>query len=310
MKNFFTHEVKIAITAIIAVVLLFFGLQFLKGLNVFSSNNIYYAQFKDISGLANGSPIMANGYKVGMVKDIQYNFSTNKDIIAVLSIDKQLEIPKGSYVELSTELLGGTSLNLIIGKYSDGLYEKGDTLKGGLANGVLNQVSEMVPNIEKILPHLDSILINLNHILSSPAIGGTIDNAEKLTAQLTNSAHELNGIMHNINTTLPNMMNKANNTLDEANDAMANVSSITKKIDEAGLDKLITELSASVAEAKTLLAKVNDSNGTMGALINDRQLYDNLNASVESLNKTLQQAELLFKDLKEHPKKYVHFSVF
>ena len=310
MKKFFTHEVKIAVTAVIAAVLLFFGLSFLKGLNAFSSDCIYYARFSDISGLATGSPILANGYKVGTVKDIDYNFNSNSDIIATLSIDKHLQIPQGSRVELVSEMLGGTKLHIVLDIESRKMYSAGDTLRGGASQGVLDQVSEMVPAIENIIPQLDSILHSINKLVGDPSTQGIVHNTEQLTAQLTASADKLNSIMTKINSSLPAMVDDASNTLDEAHNTMSNVASITQKIDEAGLDRMLADLSTTIADARSLMDKIDEGQGTVGALVNDRKLYDNLNTSVESLDKTLKQAEILVRDLKENPKRYVHFSIF
>lgn len=302
MKTFFSHEVKIAIIAIIAIVILFFGLQFLKGLNIFSSSRIYYAKFENIKGLAAGSPILASGYQIGTVKDIAYDYDNNGEIVVELRIDKHLQIPVGSHAELATEMLGGTKLNLSLTDNTQ-FYSAGDTLMGNSSLGALEKATEMIPSIEKMLPKLDSILMNVNALLSDPSTSGTIHNIEYITSQLKTSTEELNGILGEVNNSLPGMMQKADAT-------MTHLSSVTKKIDDANIDKTLARVDHTVKDVRDITSKINKGYGTIGALVNDKSLYDNLNHSVVALDSTLKSTEALVKDLKEHPKDYVHFSLF
>ncbi|MBQ0084770.1 MAG: MCE family protein [Prevotella sp.] len=302
MKTFFSHEVKIAIIAIIAIVILFFGLQFLKGLNIFSSSRIYYAKFENIKGLAAGSPILASGYQIGTVKDIAYDYDNNGEIVVELRIDKHLQIPVGSHAELATEMLGGTKLNLSLTDNTQ-FYSAGDTLMGNSSLGALEKATEMIPSIEKMLPKLDSILMNVNALLSDPSTSGTIHNIEYITSQLKTSTEELNGILGEVNNSLPGMMQKADAT-------MTHLSSVTKKIDDANIDKTLARVDHAVKDVRDITSKINKGYGTIGALVNDKSLYDNLNHSVVALDSTLKSTEALVKDLKEHPKDYVHFSLF
>lgn len=302
MKTFFSHEVKIAIIAIIAIVILFFGLQFLKGLNIFSSSRIYYAKFENIKGLAAGSPILANGYQIGTVKNIAYDYDNNGDIVVELRIDKHLQIPVGSNAELATEMLGGTKLNLTFADNTR-FYSAGDTLAGNSPLGALGKAAEMIPSIEKMLPKLDSILLHVNALLADPSTAGTIHNVEYITSQLKTSTEELNGILGEVNNSLPGMMQKADAT-------MTNLSSVAKKINDADIDKTLARVDHAVSDVREITNKINKGSGTMGALINDKSLYNNLNHSVVALDSTLKSTEALVKDLKEHPKDYVHFSLF
>lgn len=112
--KFFTKEVKIALTAIFGILVLFYGLQFLKGLNIFSNTNTYYLVFNDVSGLSASSPVYANGYKVGVVERIDYNYNDPNNIVAVVGLDKAMRIPVGSRAELASDLLGNIKINLIL----------------------------------------------------------------------------------------------------------------------------------------------------------------------------------------------------
>ena len=201
MKKFFSPEVKIALVAVAGIVVLFFGMQFLKGLNLFSSDVRYQMQFDDINGLTLTTPVFANGYKVGIVKEIQYDYENPQKAISVgVDIDKNMKI----------------QVNLILGNGKKMIAQNG-LIGGSINKGALGDVQKMIPSIEKMLPKLDSILANVNSILSDPGIKGSIHNVDKITADLTTSTKQLNALLFQMNGALPTMTVKANSLLANAN---------------------------------------------------------------------------------------------
>ena len=162
----YSKEIQIALVAIIGIVVLYVGLQFLKGQTLFSSDNHYYVKFDNISGLSASSPIYANGYRIGVVQRIIYDYEHNGEIVAELGVDNKLQIPKGSYAEIVSDLLGNIKLEVKFGPDFDDIMEPGDTINGGLQDGALGQVEKLIPHIEKALPKLDSILYNVNALLA------------------------------------------------------------------------------------------------------------------------------------------------
>ena len=193
--KYFTKEVQIALVAIIGLVVLFFGLQFLKGVNLTSSDARYYAQFDDMSGLSANCPVYADGYKVGIVKDIIFNYGDNKPNVAVLDIDAKMRLPKGTAAEIESDMLGNIKLNLLLANNPRERMESGDTIKGDMSIGLVERVGAMLPTMEKMLPKLDSILASVNTLLADPAIANSLHNVEKITADLTVTTQQLNTMM-------------------------------------------------------------------------------------------------------------------
>lgn len=181
--KFFTKEVKIALAAILGILVLFYGLQFLKGLSIFSNNNTYYIVFNDVSGLSASSPIYANGYKVGVVERIDYNYDKPDRIVAVAGLDKAMRLPVGSRAELASDLLGNIKINLILSGDPTKMMAVGDSLHGGLEQGMMSKVGQMMPAVERMLPKLDSIMSSLNTLLADPALRNTLHNVEGMTGR-------------------------------------------------------------------------------------------------------------------------------
>ena len=149
--KYFTKEVQIALVAITGIVVLFFGMKFLKGLTVFSSDDSYYVEFSDVSGLSISSPVYANGYRVGVVEDVIYNYDSQDLIVAKVGLDKQLRLPKGSSAEISSDLLGNVKLELVFGPNPVDVLAPGDTISGTQQQGMMGKAANMIPEIEKIV---------------------------------------------------------------------------------------------------------------------------------------------------------------
>ena len=156
--KYFTKEVKIAIVAIVGLVVLFLGMNFLKGLDLFSTDNRYYISFRDISGLSSSSPIYADGYKVGVVRGIVYDYSQSKDIIVEADINKDMRIPKGSSAEIVSDLMGNVKVNLLLASNPRERVNPGETIVGGINDGAMGQMKDLIPVVQDMLPKLDSIL--------------------------------------------------------------------------------------------------------------------------------------------------------
>ncbi|MBQ2196592.1 MAG: MCE family protein [Prevotella sp.] len=291
-----TKEIKIALVAIVSIVLLFFGMNFLKGMTLFSNGDSYYITFKDISGLSSSSPIFANGYRVGVVKDVSFDYENNGDVVVEFMVDDDLQIPRGSTAEIVSDLMGNVKMNLLLADNPRDFVAKGDTIMGVINSGMLGKAKDMIPVIEKMLPKLDSILANINMLLSDPNIGRTLGNVQKTTENLTVTTQQLNALMANVNKDVPGLMGKASGLLDNANNLTANLAAVDVASTVAKVDQTL-------ANVQQLTSKLNDNKGTLGLLMNDETLYYNLTNTVLS-------ADSLLNNLREHPKRYVHFSLF
>lgn len=294
--KYFTKEVKIALVAIAGVVVLFFGMNFLKGLNIFSSEDNYYVQFSDITGLSSSSPVYADGFKVGVVKDIIYDYTHTEGSKVLIGVDKQLRIPQGSSAEIVSDMLGNVKVNLLLANNPHEKVAPGGLIKGMINDGAMGKLQDMVPAVEKMLPKLDSIMTSLNAILADPAIRQSLHNVQTITDNLTTSTAQLNTLMAGLNKNVPGMMAKANNVLDNTETLTANLAAVD-------VASTMRQVDQTIANVQQLTAKLNSKEGSLGLLMNDTQLYDNLNS-------TMRNADSLVIDLRQHPKRYVHFSVF
>ena len=294
--KYFTKEVKIALVAIVAIVILFIGMQFLKGMSIFSSKDTYYVSFNDISGLSSSSPVYANGYRVGVVQNIEYDYEHLNRIVAAMNLDPKLQITKGTRAEIVSDLLGNVKLELRLGQLQDGILAKGDTIEGFIQEGLMSKAAQMLPQVEQMLPKLDSILANINLIVSDPALGGTLHNAEQLTAQLNTTARQMNQLTAQLNRQVPKMMDKAEGVL-------TNAETLTGNISQLDFQTTMQKVDATLASLQKLSNALNSKEGSMGLLLNDSQLYESLNSSIHSFDS-------LLVDFKLHPKRYINVSVF
>ena len=296
MMSSMAKEIKIALVAIVSILVLFFGMKFLKGVQLFSNDHVYYVTFSDISGLAASSPIYANGFKVGTVKSIEYDYSKPGAIVATVGLDKKLQVPNGSRAEIESDLLGNVKLNLLLGDPSAGMIPVGGKISGSIYAGALGKAAEMIPQIEKMLPKLDSILANLNTLTADPAIAKSLHNVEHITNDLTTTTTQLNTLMASLNKEVPGMITRANNVLDQSGQLASNLSAVN-------VEETMTKVSETLENLRRFTDKLNANDGSLGLLLNDKKLYQNLNS-------TIAHADSLLINLREHPKRYVHFSVF
>ncbi len=294
--KYFTKEVRIALVTILGIIILFFGLNFLKGLSLFENDDVYYLSFDNIVGLGKTTPIYADGYKVGIVKDIQYDYSQTGPIKVTAGIDKTMRIPKGSTAEIDKDLMGNIQVNLLLANNPREKVNPGETIPGGLAKGIMGDVQDLMPSIKAMMPKLDSILIGINALVNNPAIAASLGNIQTTTKNLTVTTAELNQLMAQLNQKVPGI-------LDNADATMANTRTLTSNLSKIDVEATMASVNETLANAKAFTAKLNSNQGTLGKLMNDPGLYNHLNSTVN-------HADSLMIDLKSHPKRYVHFSVF
>ena len=291
-----TKEIKIALVAIVGILVMYFGINFLKGMNLFSTNNAYYMTFDDIQGLGASTPIYADGYKVGIVDGLEYDYKENGPIKVKVDINKDLRIPQGSKAEIVKDLMGNLQVNLLLANNPRERVEPGGIIPGAVNGGMMDKAANLVPVVEKMLPKLDSILTSVNALLADPALAASLHNVETITSNLTVSTRELNTLMAELNKQVPGMIGKANGVLDNTNRLTANLASLD-------VQGTLNKVNQTLESAHQFTEKLNSNQGSLGLLMNDTKLYDNLTS-------TMSHADSLVIDLKAHPKRYVHFSVF
>ena len=291
-----TKEIKIALVAIVGILVMYFGINFLKGMNLFSTNNAYYMTFDDIQGLGASTPIYADGYKVGTVDGLEYDYKENGPIKVKVDINKDLRIPQGSKAEIVKDLMGNLQVNLLLANNPRERVEPGGIIPGAVNGGMMDKAANLIPVVEKMLPKLDSILTSVNALLADPALAASLHNVETITSNLTVSTRELNTLMAGLNKQVPGMIGKANGVLDNTNRLTANRASLD-------VQGTLNKVNQTLESAHQFTEKLNSNQGSLGLLMNDTKLYDNLTS-------TMSHADSLVIDLKAHPKRYVHFSVF
>lgn len=293
----FSKEVKIGLAGIAAIVVLFYGINFLKGINLFKSSNLYYVEFEDVCGLTNSSPVFADGYSIGIVRNIQYDYTRPKHVVVTVEVDKDMRIPAGSEASLETEMLGTVKMNLLLANNPRQRMEPGDTLKGFIDGGLMGVAADMVPKFEKLLPKMDSILTSLNALLADPALAQTLHNTEVLTANLSSTTAKLDRMMSKEIPTLTRNLNQV------CENAQALTTHMDEKLVQLDVEGTMKRVDQTLANVEMLTQKLNSKDNTVGLLLNDPSLYNNLTA-------TTANAASLLEDLKAHPKRYVHFSLF
>lgn len=294
MKNLFSKEAKIGVVTIISLCLLYFGINYLKGLNIFKSTNNYFAQFDNVMDVTISSPVYVDGFKVGLVTALSYEYETNGEIKVEMSLDKGMKINKDSYVEITRSFLGGASLHIHLNPHNDTFYNPGSTIEGRMAQDMMSTVEkDLLPQVEQMLPKIDSILIGLNAIIYHPALTQSLTNMEQTSAELAKSTQQLNKMLAK---DVPVIMGNLKTTTD-------NFAVISTEIKDLDLNKTVTSINETLANLQMLTGKLNSTDNSLGLLLNDKSLYDNLNQTSENASK-------LLLDLRQNPKRYVHFSVF
>lgn len=302
-------NVLIGLTVVVSICILYWGIEYLKGINLLKPANFYYAKFEKVNGLTVASPVTVNGFKVGQVREITYDYDTNQ-ISVELSFEKGLKIPDGSTITFSNELLGAAALQLNLGA-SKTYMEVGSVIPTQMQGGLMDKVgNDMMPALVSILPKVDSIVGSVNQILANPAIAASVTRCDAITRELAASSAQLTELMASLNKAIPGMVHNANGVLANANaltgelrTTTGNLNTITGNLKELPLDTTLNRINATLANVQRLTTKLNNENSSLGMLLNDKKLYQNATSTVASLDSLLQ-------DVKKHPKKYVTIKVF
>ena len=291
-------EIKIALVAIAGIVILLFGTNFLKGMSMFTEKNTYFATFNDISGLSASAPIFANGYQVGIVKDIQFDYTGEKGIVVLFSLNDKMRLPAGTTATIASDFMGNVKMNLVMNATDapKSFLNQGDTIRGAVSDGLMSRAAAIIPQVEQMLPKIDSILMNLNALSGDPALARSLHNVETITADLTTSTRQLNTLMNSLNQQVPALTAKADGVLD-------NAQQLTKNLAELDVNATMQRVDQTIANVQAITQQLNNPDGTVGLLMRDPTLYNRL-------NETMKSAEQLLNDIREHPKRYINVSVF
>jgi phospholipid/cholesterol/gamma-HCH transport system substrate-binding protein len=305
-----SNEVKVGAIALLTLVVFVWLYNFLKGKDFLKSTAIYYTVYDKVGGLAESSPVEVNGHKVGVVQSVEFINPTSGKLLATFSVNKHFKIPRNTVAEIvPVSLLGGMKVQYVYGA-GPGFYSEGDTIPGRLAESLIDKIdTEILPVKEKLanlVVVLDSVVSSVDEIMSpefKKNFSGTLAHLNNTTASLDkvigSKEKELSATVENIS----KFTKMLSDNSDKMNKTFSNLETISDTLAAADIYSAITNLKASLEKASTLIDNLNKGKGSAGQFLTNDTLYSNLSGSLESLN-------VLLKDMKSNPKRYVHFSVF
>ncbi len=294
--KFFSKEIKIAISAIIAVAIIYVGAIFLKGLKLFDNNVTYLVEMDNVAGLTESGEVLANGLNIGVIRNITYN-PEKQNLTLEVDIDPDFQVPNGTTAFVTSPMLGAPVVNLKLGANSNGFMKPGDTIYGTSGTDLMSEAANLLPSVKALIPKLDSILVNLNNLSSDPALAASLHNLEYSTNNLKTTTDRINSILGK---DVPNLMAKANGIC-------GNVETLTNNLNSVDIAGIADNANKTLANANNITNTLNSSlqskDNTLGLLLNDKSVAIHLDSTVIN-------ASMLLQDLREHPKRYVHFSLF
>ena len=294
MKSILTKEAKIGLVSIISLALLYFGINYLKGINLFKPVNNYFVTFHNVKDVTVSSPVYIDGFKVGLVRSIVYDYENTDKITVEISLDDEMKLTTGSYITIIKTLLSGGELHIHLNKYVKDYLKPGATIEGKMEEDMMQSVQEKIlPGVEDLLPKLDSILGGLQVLINHPAITQSLDHIAKTTGNLEASTRQLNTMLSK---DVPGIMS-------DLKVITGNFNEVSTSLKDLDLATTVNSINATLANLQLTTDKLNQKDNTLGLLLNDRSLYNNLDS-------TMINASRLLLDLKQNPKRYVHFSVF
>lgn len=301
MKFKHSREFTIGLSVIVALVIVYFGIEYLKGNNVFKPANYYYATYTDVAGLQQSAPVTVNGYKVGQVREIEYQYDNPGHVKVEISLDKELKLPKGTKAMIVSDMLGTASISLQMASGTD-YYETGSEIPGANAPGLMGKVTDdILPAVGQIVPKIDSLITSLNTLVSSPALAQSIDhlntalaNIEAGTVKLNQVMNKVPGIAGDAQAMMTNFKGMSENLNTIANDLTV----VSGQIKEMPLQATVDNLARTAESLHQLMQQLNSADSSLGLLLHDTSLYDNLNNASASLDS-------LLRDVKKNPKRYI-----
>lgn len=288
----YSREFKVGVLAIVCLGILYFGFNFLKGINIFSPTNVYVGTFDRINGLTAQAPVYIKGYQVGLVESIQYDFKQNPSFTVNVSIDKTIELPRGTQMALVADgLLGGGAIELQLPMMPNRAmpYQKGDTLPTHIVPGLVDNLQTgLLANLDSLLNQANILLASLNSEVEEGSLRNTLRNVERITNDLTVSSRDIRSLTHQ---QLPALMTKVDST-------MVGLQEIVNDVNAANIQQTIGNVDNTI---NTLNAALQSQDGTLGLLLNDKELYDNLNGALQNLDNAVQNVDTIMMSIKARP---------
>ncbi|MGM5630658.1 MlaD family protein [Apibacter raozihei] len=305
-------EFKAGIIVIISLLSFWWLFQFLKGRDVFSSQDSYYVKFNKVEGLSKSKNVSINGLKVGMVESITPIPTKNNNVsfLVELRVQKEFKFSKNSVAQIVTSLMNGAEINLLLAEDNAEIAKSGDTLKGMILPGIMDLAgSELKPlsnNANNVLMRLDSTLAATNKLLNEKNrnhIETALSNLNLAISEFNSLGKNANALISGNSVKLTTALDNANKMLVTTNSTVEKYGSVADKLNQTDFEQTLKKLESTLNDLNQITGKINSGNGSLGKLMNDNGLYNNLNDASKNLS-------VLLDDFKTNPKRYVHFSVF
>ena len=301
MKLKYAREIKVGILAVVCIFLLFFGFNYLKGVNIFSSIHSFHGVYTNIHGLELQAPVYIRGYKVGQVDNIDYDFTRDSSFTVDISIKRNINLPEGTRMALVSDgIMGGMAIELLLpatevaSKEDIAYLPTGTTIPTTVVPGLLDGLQEsVIQPLSNTLASLDTILGQLETQLDNNHIESILANADLAVADLQTSSQQLKQMMSH---QVPSVVTKLDTT-------MSDLQQVVTDVKAANIKATVARVDTALDNVNYLIADFRSPNGTVGMLLNDKGLYNHIDSAVVSVDS-------LLVDLKANPKRYVHFSLF
>ena len=298
-----TRELKTGAIVLGGILLFILGFNYLKSNAIFDNSRTYYAIYDDVGGLAPATAVTINGFQVGKITSIRF-FNEKGKLIVTFNVDNDFEFSKNSIAEIyDTGIIGGKSIQILPNFDGSEVAKSGDTLKAsikpGLTDLVTQQIAPLKEKIESMMVNADSVLVGFKDVLDDDArknLRNAIQDLNLTVAGFKNSSIVLNAILTDNKDKLDNSFNNLNNITEKFSD-------VGNQLSKADLGKAATDLQATMAKLNKVMSGIDRGDGSIGKLLNDEELYNNLSEASSQL-------DLLLEDLRVNPKRYVHFSLF
>ena len=297
----YIREIKVGVLATVCLFLLFFGFNFLKGVNIFSPTNGYHGVYAHLHGLEEQAAVMIRGHKVGQVDAIRYDYTRDSAFTVDISINRDIVLPEGTQMALVSDgLLGGMAIELVLPE--EGLAESGERLAVAhgaylpttYVPGLMESVQgALIAHVDETVQDVDSLIGTIRAQLEGDHIQSALENVDRVSGDLTSVSSDLKRMMSN---QMPRIVSNADT-------AIANLNTVVADIKAADLKTTVARVDTAVGDVKAIVADVRAQEGTLGQLIYNKSLYNHIDATVIS-------ADSLLTDIKAHPKRYVNITVF
>lgn len=295
MKKIFTKEVIIGLCVIIAIVILCVGIEFLKGINVFKPANFYVAEYENVAGLEVAAPVTIDGFKVGQVREISFDYENPGKIKVLLALNKHLRLPADSRAVIGSTLLSGSYVDILMGKSSE-MIPEGGVLSSGVAPDLMASLSnEVLPSVSSIMPKIDSLLLTVNRLASDPALMASIKNLETITKNVSAASRNLNLMMEK---QVPSILSNAEVATANLDSITANLSVLSAELNRLPISQTMGNVNMLTANLAKFSEQLNNPHSTLGELTGDSELYNKLNRLTADIDS-------LIIDIKKNPKRYI-----